>query len=297
MLNQLILYFKATRPQFLSITLLAFLIGYRTPTSEPIQIGYASFALLLALLAHSAANIINDYYDDMNGSDRTNTTRISPFTGGSRFIQDNLLTPHEAKIIGITLFILVIIGGLILSYLSTFKLIGVGIVGIILGWSYSANPIKLMSRGIWGELAITSCWALIVVGSSLIRHETLSVNAVLLGLSYGLIISNILLVNQLPDVPADTLASKKTLAVEVGANHVWKWFLTFLMSAYAILIGGFLLGIFEKSILISVLALPIAIKTAAHLRKNYADRNTLTTCIKETILFSHLFGCLLLISL
>ena len=297
MLNQLIIYFKATRPKFLSITVLASLIGYSSATTKPMNLAYASFALLLALLAHSAANLINDYYDEINGSDRANANRISPFTGGSRFIQDELISANGIKIISIILFALVIVGGLLLSYLSTYKLIGVGLLGITLGWGYSANPIKFMSRGIWGELTITACWALVVIGASLIRDDNISLKAILLGLSYGLSISNILLINQIPDIPADKSASKITLAVDVGASNVWKWFLTFLISAYAILVAGFLLGIFEKSILISVLPIPIAIKTAIHLRKKYADRNCLTSCIKETILFSHLFGCLLLISL
>ena len=42
-------------------------------------------ALALGLIVHAAVNVLNDYYDALNGSDAANTARVFPFTGGSRF--------------------------------------------------------------------------------------------------------------------------------------------------------------------------------------------------------------------
>ncbi|MFM2435766.1 MAG: hypothetical protein RL063_1747, partial [Pseudomonadota bacterium] len=52
---------------------------------------------LLVLLVHAAANLSNDYFDSLNGSDAQNTQCVSPFTGGSRFIQNNLFTETQIK--------------------------------------------------------------------------------------------------------------------------------------------------------------------------------------------------------
>jgi 1,4-dihydroxy-2-naphthoate octaprenyltransferase len=47
---------------------------------------------MLALLTHAAVNVINDVADHHNGTDAANTARLFPFTGGSRFIQNGVLS-------------------------------------------------------------------------------------------------------------------------------------------------------------------------------------------------------------
>ncbi len=299
MRQRLITYFLSTRPKFLSITALGVLIGFSIQNQQidqPTNWYMLLTVLLLALLAHSAANVLNDYYDELNGSDKINVSRISPFTGGSRFIQDKILSPTQIRNIAITLFSIAIIGGIILCFLSSPYLIWIGILGIFLGWSYSANPMKLMSRGVWGEIAIILCWALIIIGSNLMQSSQINTPAIFEGLAYGLFIANILLVNQIPDIDADQSASKLTLAVKVGDANVWKWFLGFLLSANAIIVVGYFLKIFNLSILLTLCTLVLGINLSYKLKTHYANRAKLTECIKQTILLAHLFGLILLIS-
>ena len=299
MRQRLLTYFLSTRPKFLSITALGVFIGFSTPNQiidQSNNLLLLLVVLLLALLAHSAANVINDYYDELNGSDKVNTSRISPFTGGSRFIQDNILSPTQIRNIALTLFSITIIGGIILCFLSSPHLIWIGILGIFLGWSYSANPLKLMSRGLWGEIAIVLCWALIVIGSSLIHSNQINASAILEGLAYGFVIANILLVNQIPDIEADQSSSKLTLAVKAGNANVWKWFLIFLLSANSIIVIGYLFKLFNVSILLSLCTLGLGLNITFKLKKHYANRTKLTESIKQTILLSHLFGLTVLMS-
>ena len=60
----------------------------------------AAATLLLALLAHAGINVFNDYCDHLNGTDARNTQRIYPFTGGSRFIQNGVLSIRAMAIWG-----------------------------------------------------------------------------------------------------------------------------------------------------------------------------------------------------
>lgn len=87
-------YFLATRPAFLTVTLFAALIGLAGAWHSGISLSPASavITVLFALVAHAGINVLNDYYDDLNGTDPQNTERVFPFTGGSRFIQNGVLT-------------------------------------------------------------------------------------------------------------------------------------------------------------------------------------------------------------
>mgnify|MGYP000902540562 CR=1 FL=1 len=87
----------ATRPAFLGVTLFACLIGLAAAhgSGVPLDPAKALLTALFALLAHAGINVLNDYYDARSGADAANTERIFPFTGGSRFIQNGVLSEAE----------------------------------------------------------------------------------------------------------------------------------------------------------------------------------------------------------
>ena len=116
--------------------------------------------MIFALVAHAGANVINDYYDAVSGCDAANDERLFPFTGGSRFIENGVLTAHEVKVFGYGLLFAVIPPGLWLAAHSAPGLLVIGAAGLAAGWAYSAPPLKLQARGV-GEFAITAAWALL----------------------------------------------------------------------------------------------------------------------------------------
>ena len=63
--------------------------------SGTFDLGVAALALLATMLVHAGANVINDVADDESGTDRANTERIFPYTGGSRFIQNKILSARR----------------------------------------------------------------------------------------------------------------------------------------------------------------------------------------------------------
>src|SRR4030067_339316 len=96
-------YFAATRPAFLTASLMACLIGLAIAWHDGLafDVPLALVTLLFALLAHAGVNVLNDYYDALNGTDAQNTGRIFPFTGGSRFIQNGVLTLGQTRNFGL----------------------------------------------------------------------------------------------------------------------------------------------------------------------------------------------------
>ena len=114
-------YFAATRPAFLSVTFVGCLLGLATAAQRghsPRSGARPPLTLFFALVAHAGANVINDYYDAMCGCDAANTERVFPFTGGSRFIQNGVLSLRAAGVFGYALLAAVIPAGLWLTAVS-----------------------------------------------------------------------------------------------------------------------------------------------------------------------------------
>jgi 1,4-dihydroxy-2-naphthoate octaprenyltransferase len=127
--NPLARYFAATRPAFLTASLMACLIGLAISWHGDLtfDVILALVTLLFALLAHAGVNVLNDYYDALNGTDAQNTERIFPFTGGSRFIQNGVLSLTQTRNYGFALMTCVAVAGLWLMTRSAPQLMYVGL--------------------------------------------------------------------------------------------------------------------------------------------------------------------------
>ncbi len=165
--NPFVRYLLATRPAFLTITLAGCLLGLATAVAGGVAFDWtrALVTLLLALLAHAGINVLNDYCDHLNGTDARNTQRLYPYTGGSRFIQNGVLTPRQVRGFAVVLFVITIAGGLWLLSVAGAGLFWIGLAGLAIGWAYSAPPLQLNSRGV-GELCVASGFLLVVAGGN-----------------------------------------------------------------------------------------------------------------------------------
>ena len=165
--NPLKRYFLATRPPFLLASLVPALIGLATAYAGGIMINgiMALLTIVGAVLTHAGANVLNDYYDALNGTDDQNRERLYPFTGGSRFIQNGVLTRKETAAFGLLLLALSMLLGLVLWQHSGNGLLIIGLTGLLIAWAYSAPPLALNSRGL-GELSIAVAFGLMIVMGS-----------------------------------------------------------------------------------------------------------------------------------
>ena len=246
-LNPITRYFVATRPAFLLATLFAYFLGLVGAVYSGVhfQTETAMLGLLLALLVHAAVNVLNDYFDAMNGADAQNAERLYPYTGGSRFIQNGVLTIGQTAIFGYLLLFMAILGGLYLSWLVGAGLIAIGAVGVLVGWAYSATPLRLNSRGL-GELCVAVGFIGITIGADFVQRHSFSMQPLIIGMPYALLVTNLLYINQFPDRKADALAGKDHLVVR-------------LPMAYAVLIYPVLvvLAFFWLIFFVYIKALPI----------------------------------------
>lgn len=291
-------YFLATRPAFLTLTLLGCLIGLLgANNTSGFKWSINLLAAAIVLLVHASANVLNDYFDHLNGSDSINIDRISPFTGGSRYIQNNIFSPM--KIFGFGLFLLTLsaILGLYLCYISTWILVVIGIAGVIIGWAYSAPPFQLMSRGLLGEIAIAIAWCLVVIGFSALQTDHIDAQIIPIGIAYGLMVANILFLNQVPDIKADKASQKNTLAAQSLPQNLWKWYTLFFTGAYALQMLAIYCRLAPMFTLLTMLTMPLFIRCGVELKRAPSDRPRLMTIIPRNILGVHLYALLICVGL
>ena len=216
--NPLARYVLATRPGFLLAGMMPVFIGVAAAAGSGTRIHVMLVALTVvgALLVHAAVNVLNDYYDALNGTDEINTGRIFPFTGGSRMIQNGVFSAGQMAGYGACLLLVTVLLGLFLSFWAGPLLLWIGIAGIVLGWGYSAPPLQLNARGL-GEISVAMGFGLLIpLGSYLVQAGRFDEVPLAAGLPYGLLVANLLYVNQFPDREADAASGKRHWVVRAG---------------------------------------------------------------------------------
>ena len=291
-------YLLATRPAFLTITIAGCLLGFATAVAGGMAFDWtrALVTLLLALLAHAGINVLNDYCDHLNGTDARNTQRIYPFTGGSRFIQNGVLTPRQVLGFAVALFVITIAGGLWLLSVAGAGLFWIGLAGLTIGWAYSAPPLQLNSRGV-GELCVATGFLLIVAGADTAQRGAWAALPWLAGAPYALLVANILYINQFPDRDADRASGKLHWVARLQPQTAaWGYGLILLLAALSLL-GGMLLGALPWAAACAFVAWMPAIQAWRQLRRFAATPGQLAPAIKLTLLAAHALPLLLAITL
>jgi 1,4-dihydroxy-2-naphthoate octaprenyltransferase len=295
----LLRYWLATRPAFLLASLIPACVGVAAAYAQHYPIHWGLFALTLLALAltHAGINVINDYYDHLNNTDNLNTDRIFPFTGGSRFIQNGIFLPHTLFKFGVGLLLAAIIIGVLLSYWTSWHLLVIGILGFLLGWGYSAPPLRLNSRGL-GELAVALSFGVLTpLGAWLVQAQQFSWYPIVISLPLALLVMNVLYINQFPDYMADKQAGKHHWVVRLGLTKAPLIYQTSIGLALTLL----LLLIFNQTLsvwsLFSVLPLGFGIAAERQLVRYAFNPTQLRLAIEFTLNALLLHGVLLTFSL
>ncbi|WP_020559818.1 prenyltransferase [Thiofilum flexile] len=293
--NPLLCYWLATRPGFLAAGLVPALLGVAAFVYQGGQVSILLLVLTLlaVVLVQAGVNVLNDYYDELNGTDRYNQERIFPFTGGSRFIQNEVLSADETRRFGWLLMGAVVVLGIGLTMLSGVGLLLIGVAGVLLGWGYSAPPLRLNSRG-WGEPAIALGFGVLIpLGAWYVQAKTLALYPVLVSLPLGLLLMNILLINQFPDQEADAACGKHHWVVRYGAKPMAWVYLGSVLISMLILMGLVLGGLLPVAALLALLPQGLALRAALLLIANAQQPTKLEPAIRMTIASALLHGVLL----
>lgn len=278
-------YFLATRPPFLLASLVPVLIGLATAHASGVALnGWSALLTMIgAVVVHAGVNVLNDYYDALNGTDDLNRERLFPFTGGSRFIQNGVLSKAATARFGTALLGCGALIGFWLFLQSGSGLLVIGLLGLFIGWAYSAPPFALNSRGL-GELCVATGFGLLIVtGSDYVQRHHFDPLPLLASLPYALLATALLYINQFPDRAADEQAGKHHWVVRLGVQRARWGYPLLIAAAYGLNLALVLLGWLPLWSLLGLLPLPLSARASLTILGHAYDLPRLIPAIVQTI--------------
>ncbi len=213
---------QTLRPPFLLLTPACVLLGYATAHSmqEQIEPALLLAVFVAALFAHISVNTLNEYHDFTSGLDLQ--TQRTPFSGGSGALPDHPELAATVLYTGLLSLGVVILAGAWFLYLRGLVLLPAGVTGLLVVVTYT----RWLNRSPWLCLLAPGVGfgLLMVIGSHFVLTGAVSAASVTTALVPFLLVNNLLLLNQYPDIEADANAGRNHFPIAYGtaaANVVY----------------------------------------------------------------------------
>lgn len=277
----------AARPKTLPAAVAPVLVGTAVALHDDTFRALPAFAALLgALLLQIGVNLANDYFDHVRGVDQPDRT------GPTRVTQSGLIAPARVRLGMAVVFGLAVAVGVYLVIAAGWPVLVIGVASILAALAYSAGPFPLASHGL-GDLFVFVFFGLVaVVGTYYVQAERVTTLALLAAIPPGLLITAILVVNNLRDIQTDRRAGKHTLAVLLGEQGTRVEFGALLALSYLTPLVLWLGGWLDVWALIPWLTLPLAVILVREIGtlEGRALNKTLAGTARLALIFSILFA-------
>ena len=282
------LWLLAARPATLPAAIVPVLVGTAAARPDegalPRPLAFVA-ALLCSLLIQVGTNFANDYFDFRKGADTAE--RLGP----TRVTQAGLIAPGRVLVATLLTFGLAALIGLYLVAIGGWPILLVGALAILSGLAYTGGPYPLGYHGL-GDLFVFVFFGLVaVVGSAYLQGGQIEPAALGAAIPTGLLVTAILVVNNLRDAETDRAAGKMTLAARLGRPAARVQYALLVLGAYLFPPA---LPLFEpaaKSHWLPWLTLPLGLMLVRTVATR-SDGPTLNRALKQTGLLHLLFGLL-----
>jgi 1,4-dihydroxy-2-naphthoate octaprenyltransferase len=137
---------------------------------------------------------------------------------------------------------------------------------------------------------------MIVIGTYFIQSGQITIESILAGIVVGALSSLVLFIASFPDHDADKSQGRKSLVIAVGKEKAAKLFWIFPVVSYFVIIAGVSTNLFPTTSLITLLTIPLMIKSGLGLRKNFDSIENLVPFMSSTLTFSRITGALFVVS-
>jgi 1,4-dihydroxy-2-naphthoate octaprenyltransferase len=217
---------------------------------------YAVLGFIGLVLWHISIQVLNDYFDYRSGVDLK--TQRTPFSGGSGVLPAHLLKPRSVLKFALVCFALavpiwtyfVIAKGLLLL-----PLVGLGAVCVLL-----YTPV--LTR--WRLAEISSgigLGILPILMSYFIQTGEYTTEAVVASIPCGILLFNVHLLNEFPDVEADKVGKRKTIPIVLGRVKASWIYLAGALTVYVWVVAWVAVGVMPLTALLSIVTIPLALWT------------------------------------
>ena len=294
-MDRLKIWLKELRAEFLTASVTPVLLGAAIAYSRDGVFDGFLFILTLAgiICIHLASNVSNDYFDNLSGNDSLNTQLVRPFSGGSRMIQEGLLSPRAVLAISIVFWAASIAIGAALIVLRGPVVLLFGAIGILCGYFYVAPPVYFARRGL-GELVVgLNIGFLPVIGAYYVQTGSVTRESIVAGLPLFGLMAAVLFINEFPDMNADARVGKRTLVVRMGRLKASRFYAVLTLASYVPLVAGVATRLMPPATLLGLIPIILVLKAIDTTRKHYDEPKKLAPANALTILLHSLTGLLM----
>lgn len=283
--------FAVARINFLSLTLVCVLLAAAAAWQIDADQNFFHLALIgvMALCAHVSVNAFNEFFDFRSGLDLL--TRRTPFSGGSGGLVANPAASHLALALALVTLAVVVIIGLYLAWQVGWRLLWIGIPGVLLIYAYTQYVnrwplVCLLAPGAGFGLMMT-------LGAFWVLHGQITLGAVSLALILTLLVSNLLLLNQFPDVEADVQVGRRHLPIAIGRKRSATVFAILWISSYAILLVAVLQQWLPAQTLLALITAPLLRKLLPGVLRHADEPDRLLPYMALNVALCHAYPLLL----
>jgi 1,4-dihydroxy-2-naphthoate octaprenyltransferase len=217
------------RPRTLPAAVVPVAVGTAVAVGEGIVVWRFLAALVVALAIQVGTNFANDYQDGVRGTD---DVRVGPI----RLVASGLASASAVRTAALGSFAVAAVFGLALAAAVGWELLLVGLVSFAAGWLYTGGPKPYGYLGL-GEVFVFIFFGLVAtVGSAYVQTGEVTALAVCAAVPVGLLATALLVVNNLRDIPTDTEAGKRTLAVRLGDRTTRIMYVTMIVDVFLLVI-------------------------------------------------------------
>ena len=242
----------------------------------------AAATLVVALAIQVGTNYANDYSDGIRGTDQR---RVGP----TRLVAEGLATPSSVRLAALLSMAVAGVVGLMVSIAVGPELLLVGVLCFAAGWLYTGGPRPYGYAG-FGEVFVFVFFGLVATaGSAYVHLERVTGLGLLASIPVGLLATALLVTNNLRDIPSDTSAGKRTLAVRLGETWTRLLYLGCLLGAFLLVP---IIALAQPFALAALAAAPLARGPAKAVASGAAGRR-LVPALVATGKLQLVFGALL----
>jgi 1,4-dihydroxy-2-naphthoate polyprenyltransferase len=218
------------RPRTLPAAVVPVLVGTACAAGTTDVVAWRALAAgVVALALQVGTNYANDYSDGVRGTDDP-SARVGPV----RLVGWGVKRPSSVKKAALLSFGVAGVAGLALAAAVGWQLLAVGAAAMAAGWFYTGGRHPYGYYG-FGELFVFVFFGVVAtVGSAYVQQEELRLLPLVASIPVGLLATALLVVNNLRDIPGDTTAGKKTLAVRIGDHRTRLLYVAMLVVAFAL---------------------------------------------------------------
>ena len=243
------------RPRTLPAAFVPVLVGAACASGVTSPVWWRGvLAGVVSLALQVGVNYANDYSDGVKGTD---AVRVGPL----RLVGSGAATASHVKRAAFLMFGLAACAGLALAVMTSLWLVLVGALAIIAAWTYTGGPRPYGYAG-WGEVFVFIFFGLVATtGTQFVVAEEFTLAGLVASVAVGCIACSLLVINNLRDIPGDTVAEKRTLAVKLGDANTRKFFAALVvLSALSICATAALLGAYALFGLVGIVVLRPALE-------------------------------------